>query len=97
MSGNALGWLATSRNRGNPVVGSHKGGHIMLYEIASIENGEIARGGIKADIRTVGRWIERSKITMPDVLFFAVPASEDAITVAEYKAECKMFATANPA
>lgn len=62
---------------------------MMLYEIASVEKGEIARGGIKADIRTVGRWIERNKITMPDAVFFAIPANEDAITVMEYKAECK--------
>lgn len=55
-----------------------------LYEIAYLENGEIIRGGIKADIRTVGKWIEENK---DFGIQFAIPANEDAISIEEYKKE----------
>lgn len=61
----------------------------MLYEIAHLENGEIVRGGIKAEIRTVGRWIEKNSVSIPDIEFFAIPANSEALTISEYMTECK--------
>ena len=56
----------------------------MLYEIAYIRDGELVRGGVAASLRTVGRWIEANQVTDPDIVYMAVPASPDAIPVAEF-------------
>lgn len=56
----------------------------MLYELGFIRDGQIVRGGIKADLETVGKWIEGYLKTDPDVTFFAVPADDEAITEAEF-------------
>lgn len=54
-----------------------------LYEIGYVLNGEIIRGGIKADIRTVAKWIEDGLSDWDDTVMFAVPADDDAISIAE--------------
>ena len=57
----------------------------MLYEIAYIAtSGELVRGGISASRRTVGRWIATNSSTDPDTVYFAVPATEDAIPLAQW-------------
>lgn len=57
-----------------------------LYEIAYLnEDGILIRGGVKATIATVGKWIEESLEIDPDTIYVAVPADEDAITCAELR------------
>ena len=56
----------------------------MLYENAYIRDGELVRGGVAASLRTVGRWIESNQPDDPDTTYVAVPASADAIPVAEF-------------
>ena len=60
----------------------------MLYEIAYIRDGELVRGGVSASLRTIGRWIESNQATDPDIVYMAVPASPDAILVAEFNKGC---------
>lgn len=56
----------------------------MLFEIAHLDrSGELHRGGVAATIRTVGKWIEESLEVDPDTIYVAVPADDDAITIAE--------------
>lgn len=58
----------------------------MLYEIAWIEkDGTLRRGGLKATIATVGRWIEDAMRIDQDSIYMAVPANEDAFTLAEWR------------
>lgn len=54
------------------------------YEIAYEENGEIVRGGIKAPLRRVREWIRANREQFPETEFFAVLASDDAITEEEF-------------
>ena len=61
----------------------------MLYEVAHITNGELHRGGIKAPLLRVGKWIGELKETDPETIYVAVPADENAITEAEYDAFCE--------
>lgn len=56
----------------------------MKYEIASLENGRIFRGGVSADIRTVAKWIEQNKETDPETTYFAIPADEYAEPLKSY-------------
>lgn len=57
-----------------------------LYEIAHLdENGTLQRGGLKATIATVGKWIEEAMALDPNTIYVAVPADEDAITLAELR------------
>lgn len=57
-----------------------------LYEIAYLdEYGDLIRGGVKATIATVGKWIEDSLKDDPDTIYVAVPADDDAITCAEVR------------
>ena len=64
----------------------------MLYEIGHIENGQLVRGGIKAPLLRVGKWIKANLEVAPDAVLFAVPASDSAITEEEYEAECAAMA-----
>ena len=59
----------------------------MLYEIATIEDGNLNRGGVKAPLLTVGKWIRDNMDKYPGAVYVAVPASPDAITEAELIAE----------
>lgn len=63
----------------------------MMYEIATLEDGKIARGGIKAPLLTVGKWIRENTALYPNVVFFAVPASPEAVTREELWAELEAF------
>lgn len=55
-----------------------------LYELAYLnDDGILIRGGLKATIATVGKWIEESLEDDPDTIYVAVPADDDAITCAE--------------
>lgn len=57
----------------------------MLFEIAYIDGcGQIVRGGIKAPILTVGKWIEEAIQADPDGVYIAVVSDNDAITITEY-------------
>lgn len=57
-----------------------------LYEIAWVgEDGSLNRGGLKATIATVGKWIEENMKDDHETLYVAVPANEDAITLAEHR------------
>lgn len=59
-----------------------------FYEIAWIDkDGRLQRGGIKATIATVGKWIEKSMEADHETLYMAVPANDEAITWAEYLKE----------
>jgi len=58
-----------------------------MYELAYIENGEIVRGGIKADILTVERWLRENTEHYSVNPYIIVPASEDAVTKEELFAE----------
>ena len=65
----------------------------MLYEIGCVdENGLIVRGGIKAPLLRVGKWIKNNLEVTPGVEYFAIPASDKAITEEEYEAECTAMA-----
>ena len=55
----------------------------MLYEIGFIENGEIIRGGYKAPLLTVGKWIRENMKLDPNTVYVAVPANGSAIPYAE--------------
>lgn len=59
----------------------------MKFEIAYIQDGELVRGGIAASLRTVGRWIEQAITDDPDTTYLAVPASSDALSIEQAKAE----------
>lgn len=61
----------------------------MLYEVAHITDGKLTRGGIKAPLLRVGKWIKELKETDPKTIYVAVPADEDAITEEEYEASCE--------
>ena len=55
----------------------------MLYEIGYVYDGEIVRGGIKAPISKVEEWIMAAKGIDSKTIYFAVPASEMALTEEE--------------
>ena len=63
----------------------------MMYELGCLDNGEISRGGIKAPLLTVGKWIRENTALYPDVVFFAVPASPEAVTREELYADLDAF------
>lgn len=58
---------------------------MKMYEIAWLgQDGSVHRGGIKAPIATVGKWIEEHSEADPTTLYMAVPANEEAITLEEF-------------
>lgn len=60
----------------------------VLYEIAWLDkDGSLRRGGLKATIATVGKWIEKNMETDHETLYVAVPANDEAVTWAEYLKE----------
>lgn len=59
----------------------------QLFEIAMESNGELVRGGIKATLQTVKKWIAQNQEGDPDTKYVAVPASEDAVTYREFMSE----------
>ena len=62
-----------------------------MYEIAHVEDGEIVRGGIKAPLLTVGKWIQSHLELSPDVVEFAIPADGNAVTETELIAELSAY------
>lgn len=62
------------------------------YEIMQIyPDGHTARGGIKASMSTVRKWIEQNTANDPESQYIAVEADSEAITIAEYRAECRAY------
>ena len=59
----------------------------MLYEIGHIQDGQLVRGGIKAPLLTVGKWIREYSAIDKVTVYVAVPASPEAITAEELYAE----------
>lgn len=60
----------------------------ILYEIAWLDKDRsLRRGGLKATIATVGKWIEEVMKVDSETLYMAVPANEEAVTWAEYLKE----------
>lgn len=59
----------------------------MLFEMAYLDkNGNLIRsGGVAANIRTIGKWIEKYAVEYPEFVFVALPANNDAITIDELK------------
>lgn len=58
-----------------------------MYEVAYLREGELVRGGIKAPLLTVGKWIRDNAANDPDTVYVAVPASPEAVTEAELYAQ----------
>jgi hypothetical protein len=63
----------------------------MLYEIGYIQNGEIVRGGVKAPLLTVGKWIREQLELCPDAELFAIPANGEAMTEQELHASLDAY------
>ena len=59
----------------------------MMYEVAHFTDGELHRGGIKAPLLRVGKWIRELMETDKDTVYVAVPADDDAVTEEEFEAE----------
>lgn len=66
---------------------------MKLFEVAEVrQDGSLCRGGIKASRATAYRWMKHNNAMHPDEVYIIVEADEEAITLEEYKRECKEYA-----
>ena len=62
-----------------------------MYELAFVENGHLVRGGIKAPLLTVEKWLEEVKAVLTEAECVIAPASPEAVTKEELYAQLDEF------